>query len=222
MGHNTKKKDINWFKAILDNDMSIIKQWIAESASDINTTDNEGYTPLSWSCFLDRNDITHILLENGANPFISDKHGIFPWFISMSKNNNDDWENWPKIYNIFSKNKNNSYVISIISKIIKSLIQNEQWKALETIFDYINPNKMKGVHFWCESLSDNQYIPLSHLGYSLNKKDFITLLFKYDYDLDSVDYYNNTVLDIAFCEKNKDWIDYLFYMGAKQYKKDLY
>ncbi|ENU0729130.1 hypothetical protein ACFGTW_005797, partial [Escherichia coli] len=66
------------------------------------------------------------------------------------------------------------------------------------------------------------YIPLSHLGYSLNKKDFITLLFKYDYDLDSVDYYNNTVLDIAFCEKNKDWIDYLFYMGAKQYKKDLY
>lgn len=222
MGHKTKKKDINWFKAILDNDMSIIKQWIAESASDINTTDNEGYTPLSWSCFLDRNDITHILLENGANPFISDKHGIFPWFISMSKNNNDDWENWPKIYNIFSKNKNNSYVISIISKIIKSLIQNEQWKALETIFDYINPNKMKGVHFWCESLSDNQYIPLSHLGYSLNKKDFITLLFKYDYDLDSVDYYNNTVLDIAFCEKNKGWIDYLFYMGAKQYKKDLY
>lgn len=76
MGHKTKKKDINWFKAILDNDMSIIKQWIAESASDINTTDNEGYTPLSWSCFLDRNDITHILLENGANPFISDKHGI--------------------------------------------------------------------------------------------------------------------------------------------------
>ena len=50
----------------------------------------------------------------------------------------------------------------------------------------------------------------------------VALMEKYDYDLDSVDYYNNTVLDIAFCEKNKDWIDYLFYMGAKQYKKDLY
>lgn len=80
----------------------------------------------------------------------------------------------------------------------------------------------KRHYYWCESSSENQIIPLSHLGYSLNKKDFITLLFKYDYDLNNTDYDNNTVLDIAMCDKNKEWIDYLFYMGANKYKKRIY
>lgn len=216
-----KTEQINWFEAILNNDKEKIEKWILESV-DINTTDSEGYTPLSWACFLERNEITHILLDKGANPFIQDKQGVFPWFISMCKKNSDDWQKWPDKYEIFRKNKNNSYVISILSKVIKSLVKNEDWEALEVIFDYIDPNKIKGIYYWCERSSNNEYIPFSHLAYSLKKKDFITLLFKYDYDLNNTDYDNNTVLDIAICEKNKDWVDYLFYMGANKYKKDIY
>lgn len=219
MSKRTEKTD--WFKAILNNDISTIEQWISGNP-DLNTTDNEGYTPLSWSCFLDRDEITHLLLDNGANPFIQDQQGVFPWFISMCKKNSDEWQKWPIQYEVFQKNKNNSYVISILSRVIKSLIQNEDWEALEVIFDYIDPSKIKGIYYWCESSSENQIIPLSHLGYSLNKKDFITLLFKYDYDLNNTDYDNNTVLDIAMCDKNKEWIDYLFYMGANKYKKNIY
>lgn len=57
--------------------------------------------------------------------------GVFPWFISMCKKNSDEWQKWPIQYEVFQKNKNNSYVISILSRVIKSLIQNEDWEALE-------------------------------------------------------------------------------------------
>lgn len=218
---DNRKIEFDWFNAILQNDIKSLEFWVSQK-KDINTSDYDDYTPLSWSCFLDRKEITSLLLENGANPFIVDKNGMFPWFISMCKNNLDDWQLWPSKYKIFENNNNNSYIISLLSKIMKYLIMHERWDALEVIFDYVSPNKIGGLYYWIESQSNNEYIPLSHLGYSLNKKDFITLLFKYDYNLDNSDYDNNSVLDIAFCDNNKEWIKYLFNMGAKKYKKNLY
>lgn len=217
----TLKKQIDWFKAIFKNDKATVAKWI-KSTSNIDTQDNEQCTPLLWACFLERNEIVSMLLENGANPFIKDNTGVFPWFISMCNKSDNGWETWPHQYDVFTELKNTSYVSSLVSGVIKYFIKNNDWLVLKILFDYIHPNRIKGVLYWNKDTFIYDVIPLTHLAYSLNNKKFLFLLKEYDYNLNVKDHAGNSVLDIALCDGQNEWASYLFQSGVSEYKKNLY
>ena len=64
--------------------LGIIWMLVARGA-DVNTTNNSGMTPLSFSCETGHSDIVHLLLASGANPNIRSKDDMTPLCIACSK-----------------------------------------------------------------------------------------------------------------------------------------
>lgn len=48
--------------------MEVVKQLLAHSHINVNTSDDHGLTPLHWACMLRQDDIIQLLMDKGADP----------------------------------------------------------------------------------------------------------------------------------------------------------
>ncbi len=80
--------EISIFEASALGKLDIVKEALDQNPQLINSFSEDGFTPLSISSYFGNEDITHLLLLNGADPNISSKNGytIYPIHSAVSAN----------------------------------------------------------------------------------------------------------------------------------------
>ena len=80
--------EISIFEASALGKLDIVKEALDQNPQLINSFSEDGFTPLSISSYFGNEDITHLLLLNGADPNIPSKNGytIYPIHSAVSAN----------------------------------------------------------------------------------------------------------------------------------------
>ncbi|RPJ74482.1 MAG: hypothetical protein EHM20_10530, partial [Alphaproteobacteria bacterium] len=78
----------NAIMLLIDQDTPLINiSALIELGVDLNQQDKDGQSPLFYSLNYKRNDLTHLLLSEGANPDVSDKDGNCPLLLAALSGN---------------------------------------------------------------------------------------------------------------------------------------
>lgn len=81
---NTKYTIDQLTKAVLENDMKLVKSIISSKSVDINRKDSEDQYPIEMVLMMNNSDMAKILLEAGADPYVKTSSGETVYDIIMN------------------------------------------------------------------------------------------------------------------------------------------
>jgi hypothetical protein len=160
----------------------------------LDIKDNLGLTILHYSIIFNNFPIFKLLLENNASPYIKD-----------NKNNN------AIIYTIINK-KNDMLKYFIDNNFKLGIVSDKNETLLQIAVNYQNEYAIKillTTHIDLNNKDNENGFTLFHLSIIQNNINLFINLLELNADINSQDYYGNTILHYIFIEKNYIFLDKL-------------